>query len=195
MMSKRYRRGAGFVDTRRCFRPIDRNSKARLLYIAEAIEHRTKGAGCRQGALGHIGIKVLRALLLTFLDGRSGRCEPAYDAIAEKANVCRQSVANALARLEACGLLTITRRIVREVIDGIWTSRQASNCYAFGEPGAAPCPPCRTGKVRSFPSPMPALLALLNALAPKPSLLSRGDSAKDLKKGLSGAYAAGGGAS
>jgi hypothetical protein len=194
-MTKRYRRGAGFVDTRRCFRPIDRNAKARLLYLAEAIEHRTKGKGCRQGALGHIGIKVLRALLLAFLDGQSGRCEPSYDAIAAKANICRQSVANALARLEACGILTITRRLVRELIDGIWTSRQASNCYAFSEPGAAPCPPCRTVKVRSFPSPMPPLLAILNALAPKPSLLSRGDSAKDLKWGLPGVAAARGCAS
>jgi hypothetical protein len=49
-MSKRFRHSARFADTRRCFRPLDRNAKARLLYLAEAIEHRTKGKGCRQGA-------------------------------------------------------------------------------------------------------------------------------------------------
>jgi hypothetical protein len=39
-MSKRYRYSAGFINTRRCFRLLDRNAKAKLLYIAEAIEGR-----------------------------------------------------------------------------------------------------------------------------------------------------------
>jgi hypothetical protein len=191
-MSKHYRRGATFVDTRQCFRPVDRNRKYRLLMLAEGLEHRTKGRGCRQGALGHIGIKVFRALLLTFLDAQSGRCDPSYEAIAKRANVCHQSVANALARLEATGMLTIVRRIVRELEDGVLKVRQASNCYSFSEPHDSSDVARTAAKVRSFPSATPPLLAWLNSLAPKPSLLSRGDSATDLRKRFSGGILGGG---
>jgi len=185
-MRKHYRRGAIFVDTRRCFRPIDRNRKHRLMMLAEGLEHRTKGKGCRQGALGHIGIKVFRALLLTFLDAQSGRCDPSYEAIAKRANVCHQSVANALSRLEATGLLTIVRRLVREIENGVLKVRQASNCYSFSEPHDSSGVARTAAKVRSFPSPTPPLLAWLNSLAPRPNLLSRGDSATDLRKRFSG---------
>src|SRR5262249_4729508 len=41
---------------------------------------------------------------------------PSYRAIVCKTGLCKQSVANGLARLERCGILKIVRRLVRERI-------------------------------------------------------------------------------
>jgi len=70
--------------------------------------------------------------------------------------LCRQSIANALRRLETCGILRITRRLVREVIDAggfaMTVARQGSNLYAFAEPAPFTADLTATSvKVRLFP--------------------------------------------
>ena len=54
---------------------------------------------------------------------------PSYQAIREKTGFCTATIAGALKRLEASGLLRITRRLVRTPLG----ARQTSNAYSFSE--------------------------------------------------------------
>ena len=142
---RRYRSNAVFVrDPASLSTPLDRNARARLLALAEGLERRTKNPGRRNGALGYIGLAVLRALVLRFANSKSGLCSPSLLQIQAATGLSRQAVADALARLEASGLLRITRRIVRTVVDRVSPitglperfigTVQAPSLYAF--PGA-----------------------------------------------------------
>ena len=87
-------------------------------------------------------------------------CCPSYVELMAATGLCKQSVANGLKRLEACGILRITRRLVREMIDGVMVCRQASNLYSIHEPAeSAEQLPVRVPVVRSFPRPQFAALA------------------------------------
>lgn len=156
-----YRRGAVFVrDAREHSRPLDRNQKAKILYLAEALERASKAAGRRNGHLGYIGLQVLKALLLTFHNRESGLCNPGYSALQKVTGLCRQSIAQALKRLEACGIITVVRRLVRMQLvhdcpewgmrRAVTVTRQDTNLYCIQEPTGAPRPqvPC----ARSFRS-------------------------------------------
>jgi len=163
----RYRHGAIFVrDPASISTPLDRNQRAKILYLAEQLERRTKAPGRRNGALGYTGILILKTLLLRFANGRTGLCCPSYTALQCATGLCRQAIADALSRLEASGLVKITRRIVRERITRISPitglveqyvgTIQTSSLYAF--PGGATAidwapdylPPANA---RPFPSP------------------------------------------
>ena len=76
-----YRHGAVFVrDLREHSTPLDRNTKSKILYLAEALERRTKRKGQRIGCLGHVGLAVLRAMLQAFHNRDTGLCFPGYGA-------------------------------------------------------------------------------------------------------------------
>jgi hypothetical protein len=164
---KRYRRGARFVmDPRQHCRPLDRNERARILALSEALERRTRPAGARNGVVSQPGLRVLRALLLCFLRGSDGLCCPSYVVLMAATWLCKQSIANALKRLEACGILRITRRLVREAVDAggfmMTVCRQGSNLYAIFEPGEhAGRLPVRQPAPRQFPKGAYAALANL----------------------------------
>jgi DNA-binding IclR family transcriptional regulator len=102
---------------------IDRNERARLLFQAEALDRRTHQPGQHGGCLKRTGLAVLRALLFTFANVVTGRCDPGYEALAKAAGVARSTVAVALERLEAAGLIVRTRRQVGVV--------RFTNAYAF----------------------------------------------------------------
>ena len=77
----------------------------------EAFEHETKLPGKRNGALGSIGLDVLRCLLR--LRGRKdGRLDPTYQWIADKMHKSRSAVVEAVARLKVCDFLDWIRRCV-----------------------------------------------------------------------------------
>jgi hypothetical protein len=126
---KRFRRNAEYASDSLCFQKIDRNQRILVMMAAEALELRTKGKGCKSGVLKQSGLRVLHCLLFVFCAVPSGRCDPSYAAIREKTGYCKNTIAGALARLEASGLLRITRRIVRTPMG----ARQTSNAYAFSE--------------------------------------------------------------
>jgi hypothetical protein len=176
----RFRRGARFIaDPRQHCRPLDRNERARILILAEALDRRTRPAGGRNGALGYIGLVVLRALLLRFHRGADGMCAPSYTVLQAATGLCRQSIANALKRLAAAGILKITRRLIRETIDAggfpMAICRQGSNLYSISEPSEhAERLPMRSPAARIFPRP--AFAALAKMLGWKPSLHCRGKS-------------------
>jgi Helix-turn-helix domain len=87
--------------------------------------------------------EVLEALLWGFHNARSGRCFPSYEAIAVKAECCRDTVYEALKALELAGVLTWHHRIARIQVRerdlfGRWASRwrviRTSNAYVFRDP-------------------------------------------------------------
>lgn len=113
-----YRYTAQFVpDWREHCRVLDRNERAKIVFLAEALERSTKLPGRRNGLLGYVGLQVLRCLAFGFLNMRTGLLCPGYGAIQHRTGLCRQSVATGLARLERCGVLKIVRRIVKARVD------------------------------------------------------------------------------
>jgi DNA-binding transcriptional ArsR family regulator len=89
---------------------VDRNARARILYLAEALDRRTHQPGQHGGCLKRSGLAVLRALLFGFLNAVTCRCDPGYNALARAAGVARSTVALALERLEQAGILERVRR-------------------------------------------------------------------------------------
>ncbi len=115
---------AGFRSPQGSTMPkIDRNERARIMFTAEAYDRRTKTPGSHGGAVKRTGLAVLKALLFGFHNVATGRCDPGYDALARVAGVARSTVAVALARLEAAGLIVRTRRQAGAV--------RFTNAYAF----------------------------------------------------------------
>src|SRR4051794_19294809 len=103
-----YRRGSVFGPPER--RKLDRNLVAKLLFLAEALDRRTRAKGMHGGLLKAKGLDVLRALLRRFYSHRDGTCFPSYDAIAEAAGCCRATVAAKLRVLELLGIVETIRR-------------------------------------------------------------------------------------
>src|SRR5208337_5352907 len=102
------------------------------------------------------GILVLEALAFRFHRSLDGLCCPSYDTLIAATGLCRQSIATALKRLEAAGILKITRRLIREVVGGggfeMTVCRQGSNLYALFAPSEATDKlPCCAPMVRPFP--------------------------------------------
>ncbi len=130
-----HRRDNGFE-----WRLLDRNARARLWMIAQNMERITKTKGARNGCLGAIGLTVLNCLLFGFLNANSGRCDPSYEALMKKTGLCRQSITNAIDRLESSGLITVTRRMMRFLENGIVVVRQISNAYVLADPALVTIP-------------------------------------------------------
>lgn len=159
----RYRHGAVFVrDPASISTPLDRNAKARLLFYAEALERRTKAPGRRNGALGYVGLAVLRALLLRFHNSRSGLCCPSIMKLQTATGLCRGAVCDALARLERSGIVRIVRRIVREritrvspitgMVEQYVGTVQSSNIYSFAEQAVGSFEHLPAANARPFPA-------------------------------------------
>jgi len=184
--SQRWRRNARFWRDVDIAMPLDRNARVRLLRQAEALEARTRAKGRQNGSVSRIGLIVLKCLMWRFL-GRSGRCFPSYIAIMRETGLCKQSVRNALQRLEAVGLIRVMRRLERRHISrecshtGVWqsfiTTVQITNAYIFMSPhnGAKLLAPRSTGR-SAFPKPAPhGLLRSLGIIVDgkQPSLRDR----------------------
>src|SRR3954469_25437934 len=114
------------------FAPISRDQRLRIILRAEAIERFTKRRGKQAGALGQSGLRVLRCLLFDYANTATGRCDPGYRAICRTTGFCRETVARALTRLEAAGLVEIVRRMVRAGRRAV----QATNAYLFAAAAA-----------------------------------------------------------
>jgi len=163
------KRSVAYGHRRCCFTPIDRNQRVRILLRAEAIERQTKAKGRQAGALAQSGLRVLRCLLFQFANCATGRCDPGYRAICRATGFCRQTVSNALKRLEAAELIEITRRMVRAGRRAV----QTTNAYAFREPQAVllhrsePPKVKESERARSMPEMPESLKGALERLAHK----------------------------
>jgi hypothetical protein len=141
---------------------LDRNAKVRVIVYAKAWSAKHKQPGQHRGPLTRATHEVLEALLWGFHNSKSGLCFPSYEAIALKAQCCRDTVYEAIKALEVAGVLTWVNRIVRERVRevdlfGQWASRwrivRTSNAYVFRDP--LPCSEGRSDRGFSSKSENP----------------------------------------
>jgi len=116
---RQYRRHSQFILNEHLYaNKLDRNDKARIIVAAESLERTTKLSGRRNGSLGYVAVQILRALLFRY--SAKGRItSPSYDELQRRTGLSRVSVRAGLKRLQASGLLTIVRRIVRKRVDRV----------------------------------------------------------------------------
>ena len=138
LMTPEYRAAHALLRTHQRSRPLDRNDRARITYLAEALERRTKRPRARNGLLGYTAMTVLRAFLFTFLRRTDGLCCPSIAAIAEATGLSPSTVHEALNRLERTGIMKRVQRLIRRVVDFGGVSRlttvQTTNLYSFTAP-------------------------------------------------------------
>ena len=117
------------------FAPLPKKEAARRWHKARRFDRQTHTKGKHGGALGRTGLAVLYVLLFDFLDYATGRLDPSYDAIAQKAGVCRRAVVEKMKQLRDLGLLHWQRRC-REGKDAAGHFRlvQETNAYAVLPP-------------------------------------------------------------
>jgi DNA-binding MarR family transcriptional regulator len=116
------------------FRPLDRNQRARLIFLAERLDANTRKPRQHGGCLKRTGLQVLRVLLFHFHNVANGRCDPSLDTLAAAAGMARSTVVEALKRLEAAGILERIRRArwIRQA--GRKRCVQWSNAYLLNVP-------------------------------------------------------------
>jgi hypothetical protein len=130
-----YHRGSKFGPPER--RRLDRNLVARILFLAEALDRRTRTKRQHGGVLKGKGLDVLRALLRRFYSYRTGETYPSYEQIAEAAGCCRATVAAKLRILAELGIVEVIRRkVVERFVSAVHRVRfdvpvQTSNSYVF----------------------------------------------------------------
>jgi hypothetical protein len=133
-----YHRGSRFGEPER--RRLDRTLVHRILWLAEALDRRTRAKGQHGGLLKAKGLDVLRALLRGFYSYRTGECFPSHEAIAQAAGCCVETVRRKLRALEAAGIIeTIRRKVVASYTSRVRRVRfdyavQTSNSYVFNLP-------------------------------------------------------------
>ena len=112
------------------FAAMPKKAAVKLWHRARDFDRETHQPGHHGGAVGHTGLAVLHALIFDFLNHRTGRLDPSYAAIAAKAGVCVRTVATALQRLKALGILNWVRRCAERWADGRFVLEQETNAYA-----------------------------------------------------------------
>src|SRR3954464_10883545 len=117
------------------FAAMSRKQAAQLWHKARGWDRETRQPGRHGGVIGRTALSVFYVLAFDFQNFRTGRLDPALDAIAEKASCCRRAVVDALARLRDLGLLTWQRRC-EETRDpeGRFRLRQKTNAYGLLPP-------------------------------------------------------------
>lgn len=117
------------------FVAISRKEAARRWQKARRFDRQTHTKGKHGGMIGRTALAVLYALLFDFLDFKTGELDPSYQTIADKAGVCRRTVATALARLRDLGVLHWQRRSRPESEKGGgYRQVQITNAYAVLSP-------------------------------------------------------------
>ncbi len=88
--------------------PLDGNAKARLKVYVRGYNASHKQPGQHHGPITRAGMDVFEALPWGFHNSKTGLCFPSYEAIAEKARCCRDTVHEAIKALEAANILSQT---------------------------------------------------------------------------------------
>jgi hypothetical protein len=131
------------------FLPLSKKQAVKLYHRARDFERRTRQPGQQDGAIGRNGLAVLHALIFGFLNFRTGRLDPGYEAIAREACISVRSVARGLRNLKLSGILNWVRRCSESIKNGRFTLEQETNAYAiipssqwrgYNEPPQAPPP-------------------------------------------------------
>ncbi len=120
----------------RFWQPFNPRNVARFMQAAEKYDrlkrlaHRRERNNRENGAIGHVGLEVLRELL-RLIDYRTGRLDPAIATLALRIGRSIAAVADALKRLKAHGFLDWLRRYVPTGNAGLRGPqvKQTSNAY------------------------------------------------------------------
>ncbi|CAH2606374.1 conserved protein of unknown function (plasmid) [Rhodovastum atsumiense] len=113
------------------FVALSKKAAVRLYHRARDFDRRTHEPGKHGGVVGRTALAVLHALLFDFLNYRTGRLDPSWQALAFKAGVAYSSVGRALKRLKALGMLFWLRRCTEtHDADGRFLLKQDTNAYA-----------------------------------------------------------------
>src|SRR5262245_7365872 len=148
--------------------PLDRNAKIRIMTLARALTRRAE-KGKHYGIVTAKFLAVLGALLWGFHNAATGRCYPSYETIAEKADVARSTVYEAIHALERAGILTWVNRIARirewgpdlfGRAQNRWRVIRTSNAYTFNDPQAASSTRTWAGAAVSSKSELPTGTAI-----------------------------------
>jgi hypothetical protein len=105
------------------------SNRWRLWHRARDFDRGSHQPGHHGGSVGHAALQVLHSLIFDFLNHRTGRLDPSYEAIARKAGVCVRTVATAK-RLRELGILNWVRRCAESWRDGRFVLEQETNAYA-----------------------------------------------------------------
>lgn len=175
--------GSTLKETR--FVPMPRKAAARIYYKALKWNGRGKVRGRHGGLLGMPALLVLHTMIFEFLNHRTGRLDPGYDAIKRKTRLCRQTIARALARLKELGIIHWQRRCIPGTDEqGRFILRQKTNAYAvlppsqwhgFVDDEPPPPPHPETWAVPSLPSLIEQGCADLHSGDSRKAVLSRLD--------------------
>jgi hypothetical protein len=163
------------------FVPMPRKAAARIYRKAVKWNGSGKLAGRHGGLIGSHVLLVLHALIFDFLNHATGRLDPSYSAIQRRTRLCRQTVAKALARLKALGVLNWEKRAVPDADErGGFILRQITNAYAI-------LPPTQWCGYTDFDAPEPPDPSTWGAASPLLSLIEQacadtqdGDSARTI---------------
>jgi hypothetical protein len=161
------------------FAPLAKRQAVKIWHDARRFERQTRGtimlrAGCvsrRDGRLGRAGLAVLHALIFDFLNYASGRLDPSYEAIAHRACYSVRSVARALAKLRAAGVVDWVRRCAGRMDGDRYVLEQETNAYGISAAGSWPGyrrndpPPPQPGTWGDHPPIVPAIEAAAIELA------------------------------
>ena len=112
------------------FASMPKKVAVRLWHRARDFDRGSHQAGKHGGSVGPTALAVLHTLIFDFLNHRTGRLDPSYAAIADKAGVCVRTVATALKHLRELGILNWVRRCAESWRDGRFVLEQESNAYA-----------------------------------------------------------------
>lgn len=129
---------------------LPKKEAARRWHKAKRFDCQTHQPGKHGGVIGRTALEVLRVLLFEFLDYATGRLDPSYQSIADKAGICRRAAVTAVHRLRELGLLHWQRRCREDKdVAGRYRRVQETNAYAvlspanwrgYWEPPPAPPP-------------------------------------------------------
>ena len=119
------------------WKPISRQEVRRICLAAHRYELAGRGAGRRNGPLGHIGIEILE-LLANLVSYRTGRLEPSVAFLMEKLRRSKSAIYDALHALRMHGFLDWLRRYEPTGQEGRGPQlRQTSNAYRLSLPAQA----------------------------------------------------------
>jgi DNA-binding MarR family transcriptional regulator len=129
---RRLRRGSTLDPVK--FRPLDRNQRSRVMFLAEKLDANTHEPGQHGGCLKRSGLQVLRILIFHFHNVHCGRCDPSLETIAKAAGMAKSTVVAALKRLEDAGIIERIRRAQWTMEYGRKRLVQWSNAYLMNVP-------------------------------------------------------------
>jgi hypothetical protein len=113
------------------FMPLPRKRLREYYRELQAFNIRTRGA------IGGSGMRVAYELIEHFADPETGELTPSKKQIAARLGLCERTIANALDRLKAFGVLDWVRRCIDDVDErGRYQLKQISNAYSIKSPAS-----------------------------------------------------------